>query len=575
MYIETIPNRSSPPAILLRQSTRVGDKVRKKTLANLTDWPAARIDTLRRALRGESCGGDPAKSLQISASLPHGHVKAILGVIRKLGLDALIASRRSRQRDLVLAMIIARLLFPASKLDTVARWGQCTLAVELAVGDADELELYEALDWLLGRQQAIEDKLAARHLKEGGSVLYDLSSSFYYGTHCPLAKFGHDRDRKGLAIIVYGVLASSQGCPVATAVYAGNTSDPRTVADQARKLKDRFGLERAVLVGDRGCITQAQINTLKEYPGLGWIGALRSGAIRTLLDQKLIQPSLFDQRNLAEIASADFPGERLMACFNPLLAEERRRKREELLGATEKLLEKIVKDVKRRTKKPLSKSEIGLKVGRTINHYKMAKHFEVKIEDGNFSYQRRIEQIEREKQMDGIYVVRTSEPAERLSAADAVRGYKDLAHVERAFRCLKGMDLLVRPIYLRTEYHVRAHIFLCLLAYYVEWHMRRALAPLLYEDEELEALRRTRDPVLPAEASESAKVKKAEHRTEDGLPARSWSSLMQSLNTLCRNTCRMKDDPAGRSFVVETDADELQKRVFELLACTQCDEGPN
>ena len=573
MYVETIPNRSSPPAILLRESTRIGERVRKRTVANLSHWPQAKVQALRRVLRGENLDVGPRQSLAITTSLPHGHVKAILGVIRKLGLDTLIASRRCRHRDLVLAMIAARILFPVSKLDTVARWGQCTLAEELNVGEADEMELYQALDWLLGRQQAIEGKLAGRHLKQGGSVLYDLSSSFYYGAHCPLARFGHDRDKKGLAIIVYGVLANAAGCPVATQVYAGNTSDPGTVADQAEKLKERFGLERAVLVGDRGCITQAQITTLKEHPGLGWIGALRSTAIRKLLDQKLTQPSLFDQRNLAEIASADFPGERLMACFNPLLAEERRRKREELLKATENVLEKIARQVGRRTKKPMSKSEIGIKVGRAINRYKMAKHLEVAIGEGSFSYRRRTEQIEREKQMDGIYVVRTSEPAERLSAADAVRGYKDLAHVERAFRCLKGVDLLVRPIYLRTEDHVRAHIFLCLLAYYVEWHMRRALAPLLYADEELEELRRTRDPVLPPEASESAKLKKAEHRTEDGLLARSWSSLLQLLSTLCRNTCRMKDDPAGPSFVVETDANDIQKRVFELLACAQYDEA--
>lgn len=572
MYIETVPNRSSPPAVLLRESTRVGDKVHKRTLANLSSWPAAKVQALRRALRGEAGASDPATSLQITASLPHGHVKAVLGAIRTLGLDALIASRRCRQRDLVLAMIAARILFPVSKLDTVARWGECTLAEELGVGDADELELYQALDWLLGRQEAIEKKLASKHLKEGGSVLYDLSSSFYYGTHCPLAKFGHDRDKKGLPIIVYGVLANTQGCPVAAQVYAGNTADPRTVADQATKLKERFGLERAVLVGDRGCITQAQIDTLREHPGLGWIGALRSTAIRKLLDQKVIQPSLFDKQNLAEVASADFPGERLMACFNPLLAEERRRKREALLGATEKRLEKIVQQVGRRTRTPMSKSQIGVKVGRTINHYKMAKHFQVSIEDGRFSYERRAGQIEHEKQLDGIYVVRTSEPSERLSAADAVRGYKGLAQVERAFRCLKGVDLLVRPIYLRTEDHVKAHIFLCLLAYHVEWHMRRALAELLYAEEDLEELRRTRDPVLPAKPSEAAKIKKAEHRTADGMRARSWSSLLQSLQTLCRNTCRMKDDPSGPGFVVQTEASPLQQRALELLdeMCPVC-----
>jgi hypothetical protein len=566
MYVETVPNRSSPPAILLRESTRVGDKVHKRTLANLSDWPEQKVQALRRVLRGQNLGADPAKSLVIAASLPHGHVKAVLGTIRKLGLDTLVASRRCRERDLVVAMIAARILFPASKLDTVARWGNCTLAAELAVGDADELELYAALDWLLGRQQAIEDKLAGKHLGEGASVLYDLSSSFYYGSHCPLARFGHDRDgKKGLKIIVYGVLANAQGCPVAAQVYPGNTGDPRTVADQAAKLQERFGLERAVLVGDRGCLTQAQIQALREHPGLGWIGALRSTAIKKLVEQKTIPPSLFDQQNLAEIISADYPGERLVACFNPLLAEERRRKREELLAATEKVLEKIVKAVARRTHKPLSKSEIGVKVGRAINRFKMAKHFEVSIGDGSFSYKRRAEQIQREQQLDGIYVVRTSEPAQRLPAADAVRGYKALAQVERAFRCLKGVDLLVRPIYLRTEAHVRAHIFLCLLAYYVEWHMRKALAPLLYADEELEQLRRTRDPVLPAEPSESVKVKKSEHKTHDDLAVQSWSSLLQSLHTLCRNTCHLKDDPQGPSFILETEPTDLQRRVFQFL----------
>lgn len=566
MYIETIPNRTSPPAILLRESERIGGKVVKRTLANLAGWPAAKIEAMRRVLRGEGCGVDPAAAFEIAASLPHGHVQAVLGTLRRLGLDTVIASRRSRQRDLVVAMIAARILFPASKLDPVARWGSCTLAGELGVEDADEQELYDALDWLLGRQKAIEQKLAGQHLGCGGSVLYDLSSSYYYGSHCPLAKLGHDRDGKsGLCIIVYGVLANAQGCPLATQVYAGNTADPATVADQAQKLKDRFGLERAVLVGDRGCITQTQIRTLREHPGLGWIGALRSTSIRKLLDQRAIVPSLFDERNLAEITSADYPGERLVACFNPLLAEERQRKREALLAATEKLLEAIARAVARRTKTPLSKSQIGLRVGRVINHYKMAKHFEVRIEDGRFSYTRRSEQIEREKQLDGIYVIRTSEPADRLSAADAVRGYKGLSQVERAFRCMKGLDLRVRPIWLRTEAHVRAHVFLCLPAYYVEWHMRRALAPLLYADEELESSRRTRDPVLPAEASESAQAKKASHRTGEGLVVQSWWGLLESLKTLCRNTCRMKNDAEGSSFVLETRPTELQRRAFELL----------
>lgn len=564
MYIETVPNRSSPPAILLRESSRLGGKVVKRTLANLSHWPTGKIQALRRVLRSAD-GGEAAAPLTITSSLPHGAVKAMLGVIRKLGLDQLIASRRCRQRDLVLAMIVARLLFPASKLNTVARWGNCTLATELMVGDADELELYAALDWLVGRQTAIERKLAGRHLGQGASVLYDLSSSFYYGTHCPLARFGHERDRKGLPIIVYGVLANASGCPVAVQVYPGNTGDPRTVADQAGKIKERFGLDRAVLIGDRGCITQTQIKQLAAYPGLGWIGALRSTAIRKLVEQKVIQPSLFDQQNLAEVASPDYPGERLVACFNPLLAEERQRKREELLNATQELLEKIARAVGRRTKKPMSKSEIAVKVGRAINRYKMAKHFTVEIGEGRLAFGRRTAQIEQEKQLDGIYVVRTSEPAERLSAPDAVRGYKSLAQVERAFRCLKGVDLMVRPIYPRTEAHVRGHIFLCLLAYYVEWHMRQALAELLYADEQLPELRRTRDPVRPAQASAAAKFKKCEHRTEAGLPVQSWRGLIESLQTLCRNTCRMKDDPASPTLVVETEPTELQRRVLELL----------
>jgi transposase len=574
MYIETVPNRSSPPAVLLRESFRVGQKVRKRTLANLSRLPPATIEALRRALRGEA-GADPKTDLLITSSLPHGHVQAVLETIGRIGLDKVIASHRSRQRDLVLAMIAARLLFPASKLGTTTRWKQCTLAQELRVADADEMELYQALDWLLSRQERIEKQLAGRHLRCGGNVLYDLSSSFYYGTHCPLAKFGHERDKKGLPIITYGVLASAVGCPVGVQVYEGNSADPRTVADQAQKLKERFALEDVVLVGDRGCITQSQIQTLKTYPGLGWIGALKSPAIRKLLDEKVIQPSLFDQQNLAEISSEDFPGERLVACFNPFLAEQRREKREALLGATDKELRKIARAVARRTKTPLSEKEIALKVGRVSNKYKVAKHFDITIGQGTFSYCRKDDEIEREQQLDGIYVIRTSEPAERLSPADAVRHYKDLGQVERAFRCLKGMDLMVRPIYLRTEKHVRAHILLCMLAYYVEWHMRRALAELLYQDEELEAQRQTRDPVLPAQGSASLRAKKATHRNAQGQEVRSWRSLLQALGTLCRNTCRMKSDASESQFVVHTQPNDLQRRAFDLLACTQYGAASN
>jgi len=566
MYVESIPNRSSPPAILLRESVRQGNKVRKRTLANLSDWPPQKIEALRRVLRGEGVGADPAKALVITRTLPHGHVAAVLGTIRKLGLDAILASRRCRQRDLVLAMIAARILFPTSKLDTVQRWSSCTLAEELGVGDADEDELYGALDWLLERQPAIEARLAQRHLKEGASVLYDLSSSYYYGEHCPLAKFGHDRDgKKGLPIIVYGVLANGAGCPVAAEVYAGNTSDPRTVLDQVSKLRQRFGVGRVVLVGDRGSVTSTNIDKLRTCPDVGWIGALRTEAIRALVEAKVIQPSLFDQQNLAEVSSPDFPNERLVACFNPFLADQRRRKRNELLAATEKELSRLAAEVKRRTKKRLTAAQIALKAGQRVNKYKMAKHFDLTIADNCFSYARKTAQIEAESRLDGIYVVRTSEPPEQWPAADVVRGYKSLSAVERAFRCLKGVDLKVRPIWLRTEDHVKAHVLLCVLAYYVEWHMRAAWAELLYADEELERSRATRDPVLPPQTSASATAKKATHVTASGLPAQSFASLLGDLATLARNRCAMRDDAEGTSFTLHTEPTPLQQRARELL----------
>jgi transposase len=566
MYVETIPNRSSPPAILLRESVREGKKVYKRTLANLSDWPATQIEDLRRVLRGESMGVKPDEAFAITRSLPHGHVQAVLGTIRKLGLEGMLASRPCRERDLVLAMIAARILFPASKLDTTKRWLDCTLAEELGVADADEDELYDALDWLLKRQNSIEKKLAGKHLQEGASVLYDLSSSFYYGTHCELAKFGHNRDGKnGLPIIVYGVLATSAGCPVAAEVYAGNTSDPKTLTDQVQKLRDKFGIGRVVLVGDRGSLTSTNIESLKDCPQLGWIGALRSEAIRKLLEEKVIQPSLFDKQNLAEISSPDYPQERLVACFNPLLAEERKRKRQELLAATETQLQKIVAEVARRTRTPMQATQIAMKAGKVVNKFKMAKHFELKIAEGSFSYARKTAAIEEEERLDGIYVVRTSEKGQRWPAEEVVRGYKDLSHVERAFRCIKGVDLLVRPIWLRNPDHVKAHVFLCVLAYYVEWHLRRTLAELLYTDEELEAKRSTRDPVLPTEPSESVLAKKATHETEDGLRVQTFNALLANLATLARNTCAIKSRPDGNTFVLHTDPTSLQKRAMELL----------
>jgi len=441
-----------------------------------------------------------------------------------------------------------------------------TLSEELGVTDADEEDLYEAMDWLLGKQERIEKKLAVRHLSEGSLVLYDVTSSYYEGRCCPLARFGHDRDgKKGRPIIVYGLMTNGEGCPVAVEVYPGDTGDPSTVPGQADKLRKRFGLNHLVLVGDRGMLTQTQIEKLKEYSGLGWISALRSHAIRDLVEGGYLQMSLFDQKDLAEIRSPEFPSERLVACFNPLLAEERGRKRQELLRATEKELGRIAKQVAGRTRTPLGKDEIGKKVGKVIGRFKVGKHFVLSIGEGSFSFVRNEAQIQREEALDGIYVIRTSESVEHLSAEDTVRSYKSLAQVERAFRSFKGIDLLIRPIWHHTEDHVRAHIFICLLAYYVEWHMRKALSPLLFDDEELDENRRRRDPVKPAKISESAKKKKTQHLTPEGLAVQSFDTLLKEFGTRCRNRCRIKSDPKGSTFYQITEMTPLQNRAFQLL----------
>jgi hypothetical protein len=564
MYIDEVPNRNSPPAILVRESYREGGKVRKRTVANVTRWPPRAVHALRLALKGKDVvAGD--ESFTIQRTLPHGHVELILSMARKVGLDRLIASKPCRQRDLVMAMIVERLLRPGSKLATTRHWHSTTLAEELGVADADEDALYEALDWLLERQERIEGKLARLHLEERGLARYDVSSSYYEGRACPLARYGHNRDgKKDKPIIVYGVLADSRGCPVALQVYPGNTGDPATVPDQVEKLRDRFGLSRVTLVGDRGMLTQKQIDALKQHPGLGWISALRSGAIRSLMNQGAIQRSLFDRTGLAEIASSDYPGERLIVCFNPLLADERARKREDLLQATEKELEKIEAAVQRRTKTPLSKEEIGLRVGRVVHRYKVSKHFVLHIEEGSFRWERNEESIVSETALDGFYVVRTSEPREDLSAQDTVRAYKGLSHVEQAFRCLKT-DLKARPIYHRTEEHVRAHFFLCLLAYYLEWHLRKALAPFLFEDEELEDDRQTRDPVAPARPSESVKKKKAERKTPEGFPIHDFRTLLAEMGTLCKNWCRFDVHPDAPLIEQTTEPTPQQARIMQLI----------
>jgi hypothetical protein len=565
MFIERIPNRNSPPAILLREAWREGKKIRKRTIANLSHWPSEKVEALRCVLKNETVVV-PKETFVIERSIPHGHVEAILGTVKKLGLDGLISSTHSRERDLVVGMVAERLIHPCSKLATTRLWHMTTLAEELGVTDADEDDLYKAMDWLLARQQRIEKKLAARHFAEGSLVFYDVTSSYYEGRSCPLAQFGHDRDgKKGRPIIVYGLVTDGEGRPVTVEVYPGDTGDPSTVPDQAEKLQNRFGLDHLVLVGDRGMLTQTQIGKLKEYPGFGWISALRSHAIRDLVEKGHLQMSLFDRKDLAEIHSPDFPFERLVACFNPLLAEQRRRKRQELLEATEKELGRIAKQVVRRSRTPFGKDEIGTKVGKVINRFKVGKHFTVTIGEGSFSFVRNEPLIHREEVLDGIYVIRTSEPVERLSAEDTVRSYKNLTQVERAFRSLKGIDLLVRPIWHHTEDHVRAHIFICMLAYYVEWHMRKALAPLLFEDEELDDNRKKRDPVKPAKVSTSAKKKKALRLTSEGSVVQSFDTLLRELGTRCRNRCRIKSDPKGSTFYQLTEMTPLQKKALQLL----------
>ena len=565
MYVETVPNRNSPPAILLREGRREGKKVHKRTLANLTHWPKDKIERLRRVLKNEPLV-HPDQLFVIERSLPHGHVELLLEAIRRLKLPALIDPRPSPKRDRVLAMILQRLLHPASKLATIRLWHTTTLGEELSLEDTDEDDLYEAMDWLLERQDRIERKLAKRHLAEGDPVLYDVSSSYYEGQTCPLMQFGHNRDgKRDRPIVVYGVLADGMGRPLAVQAYAGNTGDPTTVPDQVEKVRGRFGLQRVVLVGDRGLLTETQINHLKRHPGLGWVSALRHHQIRRLVESEAVQLSLFDERHLAEVRSPDYPGERLIVCHNPLLAEHRRQKREALLTATEEALAGIARQVARRTRTPLSATEIAEKLGRVKNRFQVAKHFRTQIADGSFHYERRTEAIIREAQLDGFYMLRTSEPADRLGTAAVVRRYKDLTRVERAFRSLKTVDLHIRPIRHRTETRVRAHLFLCLLAYYVQWHLRQALAPLLFDDEELEAERARRDPVLAAQPSASAKRKKGKRCTEDGLPLQSLETLMAQMGTRARHQCRLPSEPDSPCVQRLTELTPLQQRAFELI----------
>lgn len=548
---------------LLRRSYRDGSQVKNETLGNLSHLPEPLIELIRRALRGEAFA-PVGERLQIVRSKPHGHVQAVRAAMQRLGFEALIASRASPERDRVCAMVAARVLAPHTKLATTRWWHSTTLAEEYAVCEADEDDLYAAMDWVLERQAHIERKLAARHLNEGALALYDLSSSYFEGTHCPLAKIGHDRDgKKNKLQVNYGLLTTRAGCPVAVSVYEGNTADAKTLMPQVAKLREQFGLERLVLVGDRGMISHKAIQELRELDGLAWITALKSSQIRTLVNGESLQLGLFDERNLFELTHPNYPSERLIACRNPELAKLRGHKRCALLAATQKELEKVRARVDRGALK--GQAAIGVRVGRVLNKYKVGKHFALEITEQRFDFHLLQDQIAAEAALDGIYVIHTCVPKKQMSAADAVRSYKALAHVERAFRCLKTIDLKVRPIHHRLETRVRAHIFLCMLAYYVEWHLLEAWRPLLFADEDL-AAKAHRDPVAPAERSAAALKKTATHALPDGTAAHSFRTLLEELSTLVRNTCRTSG-PAERSptFDLLTTPTPSQRRALELI----------
>jgi transposase len=566
MYIDFVPNRSSPPAVLLRQAIREGKKIRKVTLANLSDWPEEQVSSLRLLLKGESLV-PLNQAFTIARSLPHGHVAAALGTLRRLGLERMVNRESCRERDLVVAMIVARILEPASKLATVrgleAETASSSLGSWLGLETVSEDEFYRAMDWLLERQGQIEKQLAKRHLEHGCLVLYDLTSTYFEGRRCPIAHYGHSRDeRRGNLQIVFGLLTDQAGRPVAVEVFEGNTADPKTVAAQVEKLRARFGLDRVILVGDRGMLTSARIEQDLRSSGLDWITALRSLQIGCLVDCGCLQLSLFDQQDLAEISHPDYAGERLIACRNPLLAEERSRKRRELLAATEKRLDEIVAATRRKNRPLRGKEKIGIAIGKALGRYKMSKHFQFTVEETSFAYERNSSSIAKEAALDGIYVLRTSVASQALPAEETVRAYKRLSAVERAFRSLKSVDLKVRPIHHHLADRVRAHILLCMLAAYVEWHMKQALTPLLFSDEEPEAGEALRSSVVaPALRSPAALEKVQSHRTPDGLAVHSFPSLLQDLATLTLN----KVTAADRPLQMISTPTPLQRRAFDLL----------
>lgn len=574
MYIETVPNRNSRPAILLREGWREGRRTRKRTLANLTDWPAAQVEALRAVLKGQYQVPAPSSGFSIERTRPHGHVAAVLGTIRQLRLEPLLATQRGPQREAVMAMIAARILQPRSKLATVRELRAATLASTLGellnLSDCDEELLYRAMDWLLPHQQRIERALAKRHLHDGTLALYDLSSTYFEGRCCPLARYGYSRDGKRDKLqITFGLLTNADGCPVAVEVFEGNTADPRTVSSIISKLRECFALKRVVLVGDRGMLTSARIrDELEATDGLEWITALRAPQIQQLLQAGNLQLSLFDQRDLAEISDPGYPGERLVACRNPLMAEERARKRKELLAATERALNEIAAATQRPRNPLQGKARIALRVGAVLGRYKMRKHFNLTIAETGFSFTRDEASIAREAALDGIYVIRTSLPATALTADEAVRSYKRLTQVERAFRSLKSVDLKVRPIHHRLEQRVRAHVFLCMLAYYVEWHMRQALAPILFDDDDPAAAEAARSSVVaPAQRSPRAQRKASTKLTADDRPLHSFHTLLSDHATVAKNRI-LPNSKEPVPFDLITSPTALQQRAFDLLGVT-------
>ena len=558
MHVDIVPNRTSRPAILLREAWREDGKVRKRTIANLTGVISEeQALVLRRVLKGEALVA-PADAFEITRSLPHGHVLAVLLAMKRLGVENLLASRPSKERSLITALVAFRVLNPKSKLATTRAWRDTTLAAELGVQDADEHAAYHAMDWLVARQERIEGKLAARHLSEGARVMFDLSSTYVEGEKCDLVKFGHNRDKKkGKKQINFGLLTDGAGRPVALSVFPGNTGDASTLLPQVVKLKERFGLTSFTLVGDRGMITGKHLGVLREA-GVDWVTALKSQSLKKLVVAGTIQPSLFEEENLAEVSHADFPGERLIACRNPVLGRMRAHKRDELLAATSKELTKVQQSV--RAGRLRGKAKIGLKAGAKLGKYRVGKHFQLTIQDDAFAFEVDRESVANEAAMDGIYVIRTSVSEEKLSAADAVRAYKDLSKVERAFRTHKGVDLQARPIHHHLSDRVKAHLFICMLAYYVRWHMERAWASLTFKDEES---KQQRDPVAPAQRSAAATAKAQANSLADGTPARTFKGLLEHLATITQNTCI---HPAtGATFPMTTSPNPTQQKALDLL----------